>query len=97
LQHYKLVHARSVEPGVDPADMPLELYDMRTDHLEAEDVAAERPEVVERMRKRYEAWLADVSRDHGYEAPRILIGTPHEPVRSRACQKTVRKRFGKKE
>jgi hypothetical protein len=30
------------------------------------------------MRKAYDAWLDDVGRDHGYEAPRILIGTPHE-------------------
>jgi hypothetical protein len=78
-QGYKLVHAGSVEPGVDPADVPFELYDMRSDRLERNNLAAEHPEIVERMRKGYEAWLADVSRDHGYEAPRILVGTPHEP------------------
>ncbi len=55
-----------------------ELYDMRRDPLETRDVAAEHPEVVKRLRAEYEAWLADVSRDHGYEAPRILIGTEHE-------------------
>jgi len=56
----------------------VELYDMQSDPLETKDVAAEHPAVVARMRGDYEAWLADVGRDHGYEAPRILIGTPHE-------------------
>lgn len=77
-QDYKLVHAGSVEPGVDPKDVPFELFDMRSDPLETKDVASERPEVLRRMREGYEVWLEDVRRDHGYEAPRILIGTPHE-------------------
>ena len=77
-QDHKLVHAGGVEPGADPADVRFELYDMQTDPLETKDVALGRPDVVERMRKQYERWLADVSRDHGYEAPRILIGTPGE-------------------
>ena len=79
-QRYKLVHARGVPPDADPADVKFELYDMRSDPLEMKDVAAEHPDVVGRMRKGYEAWLADVGRDHGYEAPRILVGTPHEEV-----------------
>jgi len=79
-QHYKLVHAGGAEPGADPADVKFELYDMQADPLEMKDVAPEHPDVVERMRTGYEAWLEDVSRDHGYEAPRMLIGTPHEEV-----------------
>jgi len=55
-----------------------ELYGMRRDPLETENVSGEHPEVVERLRAEYETWLADVSGDHGYRAPRILIGTPHE-------------------
>jgi len=77
-QAYKLVHAADVPPGAGPNDVSFELYNMDTDPLETEDVAAEHPNVVDRMRKGYEAWLADVGRDHGYEAPRILVGTPHE-------------------
>ncbi|HUT94349.1 MAG TPA: arylsulfatase [Thermoguttaceae bacterium] len=77
-QDYKLVHAGNVSPGVGPEGIPFELYDMRSDPLETRDIASEHPEIVERMRGEYAAWLADVSRDHGYEAPRILIGTPHE-------------------
>jgi arylsulfatase A-like enzyme len=75
---HKLVHPGNVKPGADPADVPFELYDTRTDPLEMKNVAAENPQVVESLRKQYEAWLADVARDHGYEAPRILIGTPRE-------------------
>jgi arylsulfatase A-like enzyme len=77
-QDYKLVHAGKAEPEVDPADVRFELFDMRSDPLETRDVASERPEVLRRMREGYEAWLQDVGRDHGYEAPRILVGTPHE-------------------
>lgn len=79
-ERYKLVHARAVDPGADPADVAFELYDMQSDPLETKDIADREPEVVERMRAGYEAWLADVGRDHGYEAPRILIGTPQERV-----------------
>ena len=77
---YKLVHAGGIQPGTKAADVPFELYDMQSDPLETKNIAAERPEVVEAMRKQYDAWLDDVGRDHGYEAPRILIGTPHEEV-----------------
>ncbi len=76
---HKLVHPGKVEPGTDPADVPFELYDMRTDPLEMKDIAAQQPEIVKGLRQQYEAWLADVGRDHGYEAPRILVGTPNEP------------------
>ena len=55
-----------------------ELYDMQNDPLETNNVAGEHPEAVAQLRRDYEAWLTDVSRDHGYEAPRILIGTEHE-------------------
>ena len=75
---HKLVHPGNVEPGTDPADVPFELYDLRTDPMEMNDIAAEHPQIVKKLRGQYEAWLADVGRDHGYEAPRILIGTPHE-------------------
>ncbi len=77
--NYKLVQPSwKVQPGADPADVPFELYDMKKDPLELVNIAAQHPQTVERLRKQYDAWLDDVSRDHGYGAPRILIGTPHE-------------------
>jgi arylsulfatase A-like enzyme len=79
-QDYKLVNTRDVKPGTTPEEVPFELFDVQRDPLEMKDVAAEHPEVVARLRRQYDGWLADVSRDHGYEAPRILIGTPHEPT-----------------
>jgi len=79
-QGFKLVHPGNVKEGAGPDDVPFELYDMQRDPLEMKDLASERPEIVERMRRQYDAWLADVGRDHGYEAPRILIGTPQEPT-----------------
>jgi len=59
-----------------------ELYDILADPGEKQDVAAEHPDVVARLRAAYEAWLEDVSATRGYEPPRIYLGSTHEnPVR----------------
>jgi hypothetical protein len=78
---YKLVQPsdRTVEDAA-AGDVKFELYDMQSDPLEMRDIAAERPEIVAKMCKQYEAWLTEVGRDHGYEAPRILLGTDAEPL-----------------
>ena len=79
--NYKLVQPSDLTPeGVGPADVAFELYDMQTDPLEMTNIAAQEPDIVADLRKQYEAWLTDVGRDHGYEAPRILIGTDAEPL-----------------
>jgi len=54
-----------------------ELYDLDNDFAEEHDVAAEHPEVVERLRGEYEAWFDDVCA-RGFEPPRIIVGSPHE-------------------
>ena len=78
---YKLVQPNGNTPeGADPAQVKFELYDMRNDPLEMKDLAAKKPEVVAELRRQYEVWLTGVGRDHGYEAPRILIGTDAEPL-----------------
>ena len=77
---YKLVQPSDrVTADANPEDVKFELYDMESDPLEMKDIAGENPDIVADLRKQYESWLADVSRDHGYEAPRILIGTEAEP------------------
>ncbi len=78
---YKLVQPSDRTPeNADPAQVKFELYDLENDPLEMTDVAAEKPGVVEDLRRQYEAWLADVSRDHGYDAPPIFLGSEAEPL-----------------
>ena len=55
-----------------------QLYDLGNDPAEKSNVAADHPDVVADLRKRYERWFADVSASRGYAPPRIHLGTPHE-------------------
>jgi arylsulfatase A-like enzyme len=64
-QQYKLVNGR-------------ELYDLQADPAESKDIAADHPDIVQRLRAEYEAWFKDVSSTRGYDPPRIVLGTPHE-------------------
>jgi arylsulfatase A-like enzyme len=61
------------------------LYDMQHDPLETRDLAAAQPEVVEKMKRAYDAWFKDVTRDYAdpqRSVARIFIGSPQEnPVR----------------
>ena len=82
---FKLVQAQGVPEGAPaPSDPPM-LFDMRSDPLEQHDIAAERPEVVQALRRAYESWFTDVTRGRDYTdagVPRIFIGDAHEdPVR----------------
>ncbi|MBN2316866.1 MAG: arylsulfatase, partial [Sedimentisphaerales bacterium] len=79
-QRWKLLHASGFGKENFDGKPKFELYDMVADPLEQNDLAAERPDMVEKMRKEYEAWFADVSstRPDNYAPPRIYIGTRHE-------------------
>ena len=57
-----------------------ELYDLATDPGEQHNLAQQRPELVDRLKRAYEAWFKDVgaTRPDNYAPPRIYIGTPHE-------------------
>ena len=79
-QDYKLVrsHEAYPRPGQDPSQAPLELYDMRTDPVEMNDISEEHPEVVEAMLARYDAWFEEVTSGRHYSSIRIVVGTPHE-------------------
>jgi len=79
-QDYKLVrsHESHPPPGEDPSKAPLELYDMRTDPLEMNDIADEHPRIVEAMLAGHDAWFDNVTNDRHRRSIRIVVGTPHE-------------------
>lgn len=78
---YKLVQAGGVAER-SPLRPKFELYDLSVDPSEKDDLAAERPEIVEQMKHAYDLWFDDVSATRGYAPPAIHVGTTHEnPVR----------------
>ena len=76
-QQFKLTQPLSFREAP-PADAEFELYDLEADRGEENDIASQRPDIVERMKADYEAWFADVSSSRGYDGIRIWIGTEHE-------------------
>ena len=77
---WKLVHPSGFEKGSFSGQPQLQLYDMSKDPQQRNDLSTKHPEVVERLKRSYEAWFADVSstRPDNYAPPRIVIGTEHE-------------------
>ena len=55
-----------------------ELYDITVDPEQRNDVAADHPDLVEELRKYYEAWWDYVSRRFDEYVP-VIVGTEHEP------------------
>ena len=80
-QDWKLLSASGFGRELESVEPKLELYDMRTDPLELVDVAEHEPELVARLRRRYDAWFDDVSstRPDNYAPPRIQLGSEHAP------------------
>ena len=64
-QQYKLVNGK-------------ELYDLSADPEEKNDLAADRPAVVSRMRKGVEDWFRSVAAERNFAPPRIALGAPQE-------------------
>jgi hypothetical protein len=79
-QRWKLLHASGFGRETFEGEPRFKLYDMLNDPLEMQDVAMEKPEIVEELKRAYEEWFMDVSqtRPDNYAPPRIHIGTPHE-------------------
>lgn len=79
-QQWKLVHNSGFGKEEFSGEPRFELFDMAADPYETRDVAAEHAQVVQDLKRRYEAWFADVgsTRPDNYAPPRIPLGTPHE-------------------
>ena len=63
-----------------PTFEKLELYDIVADPAETNNLAADHPEIVARLKDEYSRWFDDVSttREDNYAPPRIHIGSEHE-------------------
>ena len=81
---FKLVQAfgatgsANVDPPPLPNPLPLELYDIPADPGEQTNLAASHPEEVQRLKRAYEAWFADVSAGQAERRPRITLGSDRE-------------------
>lgn len=64
-QQYKLVDGR-------------ELYDLKADPGEQNNIAAKYTDIVIQLREVYKKWYEDVRADRDFAPPRIVIGSPHE-------------------
>lgn len=77
---WKLVHPTGFGKESFTGPKKLELYNLKNDPRQQNDVSSRHPEVFKRLRKGYEDWFADVgsTRPDNYAPPRIVIGTEHE-------------------
>ena len=76
-QQYKLVQPLSFRDSP-PEGAAIELYDLIADPSETTDLAANLPEVVERLKAGYDEWFDDVSASRGFEAVRFMVGSDQQ-------------------
>ncbi len=77
---YKLVQAAGSFQEI-KGKPKFELFDIPTDPFEEKDLAADKPDEVAKLKKQYEDWFVDVTKN-GFIPPRIIIGNEKEsPVR----------------
>lgn len=79
-QEWKLVNASGFGREEWSGPPRFELYRPMENPREEKNLADKHPEIVEQLKKQYEAWFKDVSstRPDNYAPPRIQIGTAHE-------------------
>ena len=73
---FKLVQAAGVQPNA-KFEPKFELFDIDADPFEQHDLAAQKPDIVAKMKAEYERWFADVTQA-GFAPVRPQLGTPHE-------------------
>ncbi len=82
-QNFKLVQPLGNGENRLPPQFDFHLFDMAADPLETKNIAAEKPEIVEKMKRDYEAWFKDVTSKRDYAdsgVSRIFIGSPREAM-----------------
>lgn len=78
---FKLVQANGGAFGAAAWKPKYELFDMHADPFEEKDLAADKPDEVDHLKRQYEAWFDDVTKK-GFDPPRIVVGNAKEnPVR----------------
>jgi len=72
---FKLVQAQGAGDQEFKGNPKFELFDVVADPYEEHDLAADRPEIVARLKREYEAWFKDVTGSRGFEPVRIEVGS----------------------
>ncbi|MGI9240581.1 MAG: arylsulfatase [Verrucomicrobiales bacterium] len=77
---WKLLHASGFGNVRFHGEPEFELYNLKDDPEERNNLAGQRPEILAKLREDYEVWFADVSstRPNNYAPPRVIVGTEHE-------------------
>jgi arylsulfatase/arylsulfatase A len=71
---WKLVQAQGVPEDPTPFTPRWQLFNLAADASEQYDVAAENSQIVDDLRRQYDAWFRDVSGTRGFDPPRIVLG-----------------------
>ncbi|MBY0506930.1 MAG: arylsulfatase [Bryobacteraceae bacterium] len=74
---WKLLHAVPIGKPL-PAEVKLELYDLKTDPGEKTNLIQSQPAIAAQLKASYEAWFGDVTTSRGFAAVRFIAGTRHE-------------------
>jgi arylsulfatase A-like enzyme len=76
-ERWKLMHPVPIGQPL-PAEIRLELYDLRNDPGEQKNLILQQPAVAANLKAQYEAWFKDVSSTRGFAPVRFIAGTRHE-------------------